>query len=277
VASEPTHSTDAAWRAWGEQDPYFGVITQPKFRRKNLTPDTLDEFFRSGQKHVDHVMVKCRQFIDPAFRPKRVLDFGCGVGRLLPALAAQAGPTGQVLGLDISDAMLAEARSNCDRLGVKNVTLARSDDELSEAEGDFDLVHSAIVLQHIEPARGRGLFAQLVARIQPGGIGALHLTYAKAAFADRYGAPPPAAPAPPPAQPRPVRGVLGGLLGSRWSPPLQQQAQARDADPEMQMNIYPMNDVLFVVQRAGVKRIHAEYTDHGGELGMMLYFSRPAA
>jgi SAM-dependent methyltransferase len=258
------HSTDQAWRAWGEKDPYFGVITQPKFRRANLTPELLDEFFRSGQKHVDHILAMCKRYVDPQFKPKRALDFGCGVGRLLPALAAQAEA---VVGVDISDAMLHEARENCGRLGVGNVTLLPSDDSLSAVEGGFDLVHSTIVLQHINPLRGRDIIAQLVARVLPGGIGALHLTYAKSAHANNHGAPPPRPAAEPPAPP-----------GWRsWWPraPLAKKPDAPAADPEMQMNCYPMNDVLFILQRAGVHRFHADFSDHGGELGMTLYFGLP--
>ena len=46
------------------------------------------------------------------------------------------------------------------------------------------------------------------------------------------------------------------------------------ADPEMQMNAYHMNEVLFLIQRAGVRRFHAELTDHGGELGVIIFFQK---
>ncbi|NEC14725.1 methyltransferase domain-containing protein, partial [Streptomyces sp. SID8014] len=38
-----------------------------------------------------------------------VLDAGCGTGRALPALRAVVGPSGTVLGADLTEAMLAEA------------------------------------------------------------------------------------------------------------------------------------------------------------------------
>jgi SAM-dependent methyltransferase len=262
-----THATDQAWRDWGEKDPYFGVITNAKYRRANLTPDALDEFFRSGPRHVGHVLAMCRKHVDPQFKPTRALDFGCGVGRLLPALAAEVA---EVVGVDVSEAMLAEARSNCDRMGVGNVTLARSDDILSEVQGQFDLVHSTIVLQHIQPLRGRGLVAQLVGRLRPGGIGALHMTYAKAVHADNHGAPPAAIPPAPVSAPRGWRRLWRGGSGRATL-----AAPAATADPEMQMNVYPMNDILFILQRAGVQRFHADFSDHGGELGLTLYFGIP--
>ena len=47
---------------------------------------------------------------------------------------------------------------------------------------------------------------------------------------------------------------------------------APDADPEMQMNPYNMNEILFLMQCQGVQRTYVEFSDHGGELGMFLYF-----
>jgi len=41
---------------------------------------------------------------------QRVVDLGCGSGRTTLALAARAGPGGEVVGVDISAGMLARAR-----------------------------------------------------------------------------------------------------------------------------------------------------------------------
>ena len=109
------------------------------------------------------------EHVDAALSPQRILDFGCGVGRVVIPFAQIAA---DVVGMDVSPSMLAEARSNCTAGGTTNVTLLRSDDILSTVEGTFDLVHSCIVLQHIEVPRGTALFAQLVRRIRPGGVGA---------------------------------------------------------------------------------------------------------
>ncbi|MEU6309356.1 methyltransferase domain-containing protein [Streptomyces sp. NPDC047014] len=40
---------------------------------------------------------------------RRALDLGCGTGRAMPALRSQVGPEGQVLGVDLTPAMLAAA------------------------------------------------------------------------------------------------------------------------------------------------------------------------
>ena len=167
---QPDRSTDIAWEQWGRRDPYFGVITLPQFRRDQMTEEARREFFRSGEVHVQFVLDYVRHFIDANFKPDAVLDFGCGVGRTLLPFAATAG---RATGLDVSPSMLQEARRNCDAQGRQNVQLLLSDDQLSAVTGDFDLIHSCIVFQHIPIARGRAIFAQLLRFLRPGGIAVL--------------------------------------------------------------------------------------------------------
>jgi SAM-dependent methyltransferase len=254
-------STDSEWEEWGRREPYFGVITDPKYRRSGMTEEARREFFESGRVHAEYVMAMIHRHIDAHFRPRSIVDFGCGVGRLLVSFASFAD---DVVGLDVSPSMLAEARRNCDAQGARGVRLLASDDALSALEGRFDLIHSFIVFQHIAPERGRALFGELLGFLAPGGVGAIHFSYSKSRYADTHGiapAPPPeAAPAAAPVPaPAPAPAPEGAPL----------------ADPEMQMNPYNANEVLFTMQRAGVRRFHAEFTDHGGELGAFLFFQRP--
>jgi hypothetical protein len=54
------------------------------------------------------------------------------------------------------------------------------------------------------------------------------------------------------------------------------RALRRTGDPGMQMNAYPLDRVLYLLQRAGAAACHVEFTDHGGELGAFVYFGRGA-
>ena len=56
-----------------------------------------------------------------------VVDLGCGSGFNLIALAEAVGPTGHVIGVDLSTGMLRRARARADRGGLPNVTLVHSD------------------------------------------------------------------------------------------------------------------------------------------------------
>lgn len=245
-------NTDHAWEEWGRRDPYYGVITDPKFRCSKLDDQARTEFFESGRLHVDYVMKMIHTYIDPGFRPTSIVDFGCGVGRLVVPFARVAQ---QVVGLDVSRSMLDEAARNCTAFGLGNVRLLLSDDELTGLTGEYDLVHSYIVFQHIPPERGRVILRRLLDFIAPGGMGAIHVLYGKRIHAETYGMPPP----------KSENGVSS----------LMKRILAPDADPEMQMNPYLLNEFLFLLQSVGVHRLHIEFTNHGGELGVLFFFRKP--
>lgn len=56
-----------------------------------------------------------------------VVDLGCGTGLNLSLLRAAVGPSGRVLGVDLTDAMLARARRRVERAGWENVELVEAD------------------------------------------------------------------------------------------------------------------------------------------------------
>ena len=265
-------TTDREWEKWGVQDPYFSVLTHPKFRSDALNQESLQEFFALGRLHVDHVLGTCRAHLEGSFAPQRVLDFGCGVGRVLLPLAAIAS---EVVGVDISPSMLAEARRNCELQGVTNAQLVMSDDTLSAVQGDFDFVHSCIVIQHIEIARGLKLFEELVKRIRPGGIGAIQVTFAWDIYRASLGVRPPLVPM------SPWRTWLASTWGlftqRRASCSAPAAAKAAGADPEMQMNFYDLSQLMFIIQQSGCSDVHCQLTDHGGAIGALMFFRRPLA
>jgi SAM-dependent methyltransferase len=95
--------------------------------------------------------------------PVRVLDIGCGIGRIERALASRVGA---IVGIDLSPAMIAEARSRC--AGLANVALAAcSGADLADFAGrQFGLVLAvdsfpymvaadpAIAARHVADAAG---------------------------------------------------------------------------------------------------------------------------
>lgn len=165
---------DKSWEYYGKTDPYYGVITQKDYHRKNLSEDLKKIFFESGKNHIDQVLHTISTNVDPMFKPKRALDFGCGVGRLIIPLASKCD---FVVGIDVSESMLHEARKNCLLRNTTNVEFIKSDDSLSKVSGTFDFIHSYNVFQHIPHKRGEKVFTRLIELLQEGGIGVLHFTY----------------------------------------------------------------------------------------------------
>ncbi len=163
-------NSDSEWRRWGETEPYFGVLADPRFRMQGIG-ENREAFFELGRLTVEERLATAERHFG-SFGRRRSLEFGCGVGRLGIPLAANFD---EVLGLDISPAMLAEAQINADRMGAANLRLAPSDDVLSQAEGQYDFVLSCMVLQHIPARRGMRIIKRLLDQVGPGGVASLQL------------------------------------------------------------------------------------------------------
>jgi SAM-dependent methyltransferase len=106
------------------------------------------EFFESGRVNVEDFVVADLERICGAADPKqmRMLEIGCGVGRMTRHLADLFG---EVHAVDVSGEMIARARRHFD--GRTNVRLYETDgSDLSPfADGFFDFAFSFIVFQHI--------------------------------------------------------------------------------------------------------------------------------
>ncbi len=244
------------WHRWGIENPFFGVLAHPKFLDANLTDAARKEFFDSGELHVEHVYSVIQSKIQPHFQSERVLDYGCGVGRLLGPFARRAQA---VVGVDISPGMLAQAKETCERNGINSVRLLAVHELDSLPPSSFDLVHSFIVFQHISVLHGERLLRKLIGLIAEGGVGAIHLTFSdrrsplrRAALAVRV-------------RSRLMHGLFNRIQGKPFSWPL------------MQMNSYSMNRIFNILIDSHCLNLHTEFTHHGGFRGAMLYFEKKAA
>jgi SAM-dependent methyltransferase len=147
----------------GREDPLWAVLSHRQFRGNRWDPDA---FFRTGVEEVEAVL----QYVAGLgleHRRGRALDFGCGVGRLTQALA---GHFDEVVGVDISETMVAAAR-RYDRHGQRVRYVTNTVPDLSILDDDsFDVVYSSITLQHIPPAAAERYVSEFIRVIRPGGI-----------------------------------------------------------------------------------------------------------
>jgi 2-polyprenyl-3-methyl-5-hydroxy-6-metoxy-1,4-benzoquinol methylase len=131
----------------------------------------VEEFLAAGEQEIAAQLDHARSVYGRPSRHDRALDFGCGAGRLVHALAARFR---EVLGVDVSEAMVEHARRIT--AGCENVTyLVNTSPALDRLpSGSFDLVYTNLVLQHVPtPRLVEGYVRELVRVTAPGGIALL--------------------------------------------------------------------------------------------------------
>jgi len=244
---------DRDWERFGAEDPYYSMVNTEKYRTHLLDDARIEEVLQTGESTVAHFLeVVEREF--GSFPRGSALEFGCGVGRLVLPLARHYR---KVTGIDISPSMLREAARNIERKGLENVELAPADDTLSQVEGEFDLVLSYLVLQHVPVRRGERVIRTLVSRVRAGGILALHVTVARSTPRWRQAI-------------HVLRRnffplhVAGNLLsGMRWN------------EPMMQSHLYDLQRVRTCIEAAGLGEIVELPVQHTDHVGVMMFARRP--
>lgn len=166
------------WVRLGETEAYWSVMTDPAYRTQALDTAAEARFFDTGMEEVQAFLDACRRNgLEPPFEG-RVLDFGCGVGRVGLHLARRFQ---SYLGVDISPPHLAEARARIRPLSSEAAFLTLPD--FLAAETRFDVVFSVLVMQHSAPPVMAEMLRLLIARLNPGGVGYVQIPHALHGYA----------------------------------------------------------------------------------------------
>jgi 2-polyprenyl-3-methyl-5-hydroxy-6-metoxy-1,4-benzoquinol methylase len=239
------------WEYFGKNDPYFAVATFDQFRSENMTDESKSEFFLTGEQQVARVFEEIEANLFPDFKPKCALDFGCGVGRIVLPFASRADT---VVGVDISEAMLTETARNCESRNVNNVELLQTSEFLSKPGLEFDLIHSAIVFQHIEPSHGMKIVKTLLERLSIGGIGVLHFTYS--------------------VQIARLQGLqVDAYKRFPFLYDLKNRLKGQRREPLMPIYVYDLNEIMSVLQANDCHNCFVRFSHHGHE-GVVLFFQK---
>lgn len=101
-----------------------------------------------------------------ARRGGTVVDLGCGTGLNLPYLSVSVGEGGRVIGVDLSEAMLDQARQRIQRESLHNVELVRADMSEWQFPAATDGVSSTLALTI--PADYEQIIRRAAESLQPG-------------------------------------------------------------------------------------------------------------
>ncbi|MBI1787815.1 MAG: class I SAM-dependent methyltransferase [Acidobacteria bacterium] len=163
---DPEQQLDKMRRDWDER-----ARQNARYYVNTAKEDWTDEeFFRSGEQTVAEEiltdMINICQGKDP--QQMRVLEIGCGAGRVTRALA---GLFGEVCGVDVSGEMIRQARAAL--AGRPNARVFQNNGmDLGVLGGQvFDFAFSSIVFQHIPSREVIESYVREVHRLlRPGGL-----------------------------------------------------------------------------------------------------------
>jgi demethylmenaquinone methyltransferase/2-methoxy-6-polyprenyl-1,4-benzoquinol methylase len=130
--------------------------------RDNGTHERLIEIYRKKAKHYD---LTSRLYPVPGY-PQRaqrlraaqalqlrpgdsVVDVACGTGLNFSLIEQAIGPEGRVVGVDLTDAMLAQARHRMEARGWTNITLVQADAAEFDFPSGIDAILSTYALTQV--------------------------------------------------------------------------------------------------------------------------------
>src|SRR5437868_12907645 len=131
-----------------------GIEEQP-VSQVDRTREHLIETYRKKAKHYD---ITSRLYPLPGY-PQRaqrlravqalglragdtVIDIACGTGLNFPLIEQMIGPRGRIVGVDLTDAMLARAQARRETNGWSNISLVQADAADFDVPTDVDAVLS---------------------------------------------------------------------------------------------------------------------------------------
>lgn len=154
------------WDRRAREDAFHFVDSRLPYRRSDP-----ERFWREGERDLEKLLEIAGVEVEPG---SRVVEIGCGLGRLTRGLAARAG---EVIALDVSAEMLAQAREH--NAELQNVTWLLGDGTTlaDVADSSVDGCLSHVVFQHIpDPAITLGYVSEMGRVLRPGGWAAFHVS-----------------------------------------------------------------------------------------------------
>jgi demethylmenaquinone methyltransferase/2-methoxy-6-polyprenyl-1,4-benzoquinol methylase len=83
-----------------------------------------------------------------------VIDMACGTGLNFPLLQKAVGPDGRIVGVDLTDAMLARAQDRIEANGWSNVSLVQADAAGFDFPAEVDAILSTYALTQVPECAG---------------------------------------------------------------------------------------------------------------------------
>ena len=158
---------DMTWEEKAQVNPLYAVMSVSEFAQSGEpTEEEFERFYEEGLVKVNRWIAPWLQETDTPPNAT-IMEFGCGMGRLLNALA-QTRPPECLFGVDISETMIRHARGRLDPGVTPKVITEQGTFPYSDAF--FDRVYSYAVFQHIsQKSVVQRSIAEIARVLKPGG------------------------------------------------------------------------------------------------------------
>jgi 2-polyprenyl-3-methyl-5-hydroxy-6-metoxy-1,4-benzoquinol methylase len=154
------------WAQFGEENPFWSVLTDEKFKSGVINNDLITDFYESGRKDAELIDVFSSRNEVAAPRGGICVELGSGVGRVTKHLAERFDT---VIAIDISQAHLKICESHLNACGIKNVEymVLKNPESINDLT-PYDYFFSTIVLQHNPPPVQKYLLDKLLWKARQG-------------------------------------------------------------------------------------------------------------
>jgi SAM-dependent methyltransferase len=158
-----------SWEEKARENPLYAVMTVPELADADsgaFTEKQLVMFFSKGRALYETHVKPLIALLPGSNRDPLVVEYGCGLGRILKAAAADGH---RCAGVDISQTMLDHCKALVPE--VRDLYLLRNDGRCELPAESADIVYSYAVLQHVEKLSSYLLAVDEMCRLlKPGGI-----------------------------------------------------------------------------------------------------------
>lgn len=170
---DPAYLREWSWEKKAAVNPLYAVMSIPDFAQSSAMPSEaeLRRFWADGARRVARDVLPWLQQVN-GFEEMRVLEFGRGMGRLLAALA---GKSKSLAGVDVSPSMIGQARQHLPP--SVELRVLEEGGRIPFPDAEFEFVYSYAVFQHISrrSALWRAI-AEIGRVLKPGGRAKLQFT-----------------------------------------------------------------------------------------------------
>lgn len=158
------------WEDLGRTMPHQSVLWLPEYTPDRIA-ETEEHFYETGKQDLNLVLALLHRVGSGPERFHRCLEFGCGVGRVTPHLAAVFP---EIVALDVSRSHIELAQRRVAAMRRANVSFMQVTPENLHPGAGYDLWFSRLVLQHIPPPVSVSILDKMFEGLLPGGVAIIH-------------------------------------------------------------------------------------------------------